>query len=262
MVSTDHKKVVQDYLQVFGIEPEATDIYTILVAHGQLSVLQISKLTNVSRTQVYRRLEELKTAGLVSAEQLNYGTLFRALPFENVEALIAQREAENYAAKSNLKDMATLLQTMAGGTGPKATVRHYYGIAGLKQVNWNLTKADKEYRVFESARLSRHLDKKFVRRYHERCLERGLTSYDLTNDTNVRAKDLEPFEPTRTHVRHIDPEILKLNFEVYLYNDCVTLLDYSETEQMAMEIHHPALHAMMRQLFDAMWNIATPLDIT
>jgi hypothetical protein len=30
---------------------------------------------------------------------------------------------------------------------------------------------------------------------------------------------------------------------------------------MAIEIHHPSLHAMMRQLFDAMWNLGTPLVI-
>jgi hypothetical protein len=29
-----------------------------------------------------------------------------------------------------------------------------------------------------------------------------------------------------------------------------------------MEIHHPTLHTMMRQLFEAMWNMATPLEIT
>lgn len=261
MLATDPIKVVQEYLQVFGIEPEATVVYLHLSQQGPSSALQTSKATGISRTQIYRRLEELQAVGLASAEQLSYGTLFRALPFENVQALIAQREAENTSAKNELSTMTELLQQMAGSVGPKANVRHYYGLAGLKQVNWNLTNADKEFRVFASAYLSQHLDKAFTRRHREQCMDRGLTSYDLTNDTTVSSKDLEPFEPSRTFLRHIDPAILTLNFELYLYNDVVALLDYSDSQQMAMEIHHPSLHAMMRQLFEAMWGLATPLEI-
>ncbi len=262
MESTDLTKVVQDYLQVLSIEPEATLVFIELTKQGPSSALQISKSTGISRTQTYRRLEELQSVGLASAEQLSYGTLFRALPFENVEALIAQREAENVTVKNSLSDMAELLQKMAGSSGPKATVQHYYGVAGLKQVNWNLTKADKEYRVFEAAHLSQHLDRAFSKRHHERCLQNRLTSYDLTNDLIVHAKDIEPFDPAKTFMRHIDPKVLTINFEVYIYNDVVSLLDYSKEQHMAMEIHHPTMHAMMRQLFDAMWGIATPLKIT
>ncbi len=261
MKSTEALRVVQEYLQVLGIEPEATMVYVELTKQGPSSALQVSKLTSISRTQIYRRLEELQAAGLASAEQLSYGTLFRALPFENIEALIAQREAENAAVKNGLGSMVDLMQQMAGSAGPKATVQHYYGLAGLKQINWNLTKADGEYRVFEAAHLLHHLDKTFARRHRERCLERELISYDLTNDDAAHAKDLEPFEPSRTFLRHIDPKILMIQFEVLIYNDVVTMLDYSDEQQLAMEIHHPTLHAMMRQMFEAMWGIATPLDI-
>lgn len=261
MNSTPPAKVVQNYLQVFDIPAEASRVYIELVQNGPLSVLQISKATNISRPQMYRRLEELQAKGLVSAEHLSYGTLFRALPFENVEALIAQRDMENKAAKDNLGGMVELLQKMAGSAGPKATVQHYYGLAGIKQVNWNLTRAKDEYRVFEAAHLSQHLDKTFARRHRERCIELGLTSYDLTNDTEARLKDLEPINIARSYIRHIDREILEIRFEVVLYNDVVAMLDYSQDQQLAMEIYHPTFHTMMRQLFDAMWNIGEPLEV-
>jgi len=261
MQSTDSLKVVQKYLQVLGIEPEASLVYLELTKLGPASALQVAKTTKISRTQVYRRLEELQDKGLVSAEQLSYGTLFRSLPLENIEALLAEREAETAAVKRNLGAMTELIQQLAGTSGPKATTQHYYGLAGLKQVNWNLTKAEKEFRVFEVAHLNQHLDKAFARRCRERYIERELTSYDLTNATSVRASELEPFEPTRTFLRHVDPEVLQINFEVYIYNEIVTLVDYSKNEQSALEIHHPTLQTMMQQLFDAMWSTATPLEI-
>lgn len=261
MNQVDTLKVVQKYLQPLGIEPEATRVYLELSKLGPSSALQLAKVTKISRTQIYRYLENLKNNGLVSAEQLSYGTLFRGLPFENIDGLLAQREAETAKVKQNLSTMTELIQKFAGASGPKATVQHYYGIAGLKQVTWNQTKANKEYRTFEVAHLAQHLDKTFAKRCRERYIEHQLTSYDLTNATNVTASELEPFDPSRTFVRHIDPKILTINFEMCIYNDVVALLDYSQEQPMAIEIHHSTLQTMMQQLFDAMWASATPMKI-
>jgi len=253
--------LLQKYLEKIGIEPETTRVYAELVKLGPSSALQLAKITEISRTQVYRHLETLEQNGLVSGEQLMYGTLYRSLPLENIEGVLASREAETNAVRQNLSGMVQALQMIAGNAGPKATVQHYYGLAGLKQVNWNLTKADKEFRIFEVKHLDTHLDKAFARRCRERYIERGLTSYDLTNANRVTAAELEPVETSRSFFRHIDPEVLQINFEVFIYNDLVTLVDYSDGQQMALEIHPPALHAMMRQLYDAMWQLATPLTI-
>ena len=253
--------VIQTYLAKLDIESDASAIYIELFKKGYSSALQLAKTTDISRTQTYRCLETLKQKGLASAEQLSYGTLYRALPIENIEGLLANREAEITAIRRNLSAMSQALQQLAGTSGPKATVHHYYGMAGLKQVNWNLTKATSEFRVFEAAHLSQHLDKAFARRCRERFIERNLVSYDLTNATRVTIADIEPFEIANTHFRHVAAEILTINFEVYIYNDVVTLLDYSKEQQLALEVHHPALHALMRQLFQAVWGIATPLSI-
>lgn len=256
----DQVAIITKYLEKLGIEPEAVGVYIALIKNGHSSALQLAKTTKISRTQIYRHLDTLQANGLASAEKLSYGTLYRPMPIENIEGLLANREAETAAIRRNLSSMTTALQAIAGGSGPKAKVQHYYGPAGLKQATWNITKADKEYRCFEVAHLSRHLDQAFARRHRERTIERQITSYDLTNDTEAHAKDIEPFEPSRTFLRYIDPQILTINFEMLIYNQVVTLFDYQE--ETALEIYHPTLNAMMRQLFDAMWAQATPLEIT
>jgi len=255
-------EIIQTYLQKLGIEAEATKIYLELTKAGPTSALQLAKQTAISRTQVYRHLERLQAAGLASAEQLSYGTLHRALPLENIEGLLANREAETAAIRRNLGAMTAALQALAGSGGPKATVQHYYGQAGLKQVNWNLTKAQGEFRVFEAAHLSQHLDRAFARRCREQCIMKGLRTFDLTNDDVALWKDLEPVDPKLSQLRHIDRSVLEINFEVFIYNQVVTLVDYGRGHELAIEIHHPSLQQMMRQLFDAMWAQGTPLAIT
>jgi sugar-specific transcriptional regulator TrmB len=250
-----------EYLQTLGIEPTATRAYLALAKLGPASALQLAKTTKISRTQIYRHIELLQKFGLVSQEALTYGTLFRALPLENIQATLAQREAETQTLKANLHDMATLLGTLNGDSGPTATTQHYYGLAGIKQANWNLTKAHKEYRVFEAAHLSAHLDASFARRCRERYIEKQLTSYDITNRTEVFATDLEPYAPSRTFYRHLPPETLNIEFEMYIYNDVVALLDYQKDHEHVLEIHHPTLYRMMIQLFEAMWQLGAPIAI-
>lgn len=256
------EQTLQTYLKKAGIEPAATNIYIELTKEGPSSALQLAKKTRVSRTQIYRYLDALKNSGLVSAEQLTYGTLFRALPLTNIDGLIADHEAQTASLRRDLGVMTTLLQHLAGSNDTKATVHHHYGLAGIKQANWNLTKADGEFRVLEAAHISEHLDKTFSQRLRERFIERNLVSYDLTNATSINAADIEPFSPSRTHYQYIGPHILTINFEVYIYNDVVTLLDYRKDNMLAIEIHHPSLHAMMQQLYDAMWSLGKPLEVS
>jgi predicted transcriptional regulator len=258
----EHIATITTYLERLAIEPEATKVYIELIKNGHSSALQLAKLTNISRTQIYRHLEVLQQHGLVSAEQLSYGTLYRALPLENIEGLIANREAETAAVRRNLGGMVQALQALTGGNGPTATVQHYYGLAGLKQVNWNLTKAKDGFSVFEAARLSQHLDQAFARRCREQFIHNRLHGRDLTNALTVKHKEVEPIDRSLSEYRHIDPDLLDITFEVYIYNDVVTLLDYQQGNQMAIEIHHPSLNKMMQQLFDAMWAVSMPLEIT
>lgn len=257
----DSSSELQDYLTKAGIDSAATKIYIELTKIGPTSALRLAKSTDISRTQVYRHLEILQKNGLVAAENISHGTMFRAQPLENIEGVLADQQAQITALRSDLSAMADVVKSIAGSNGQKANVQHYYGIAGLKQANWNLTKAEKEYRVFEVAHLNEHLDPTFARRTRERMLEKNLTSYDLTNATEVTLKELEPINASRTFLRHIDPKILTINFEMYIYNDVVTLLDYSKDNVMALEIHHKSLNTMMRQIFDTVWNLGEPLEI-
>src|SRR5687767_9681176 len=147
-------QTIKKYLEKLNISPETTDVYLELVKQGHSSALQLAKLTKISRTQMYRHLETLQQNGLASAEQLSYGTLYRALSLDNLEGILANREAETAAVRRNLSALTEAVRALAGGGGPTATVQHYYGLGGIKQVNWNLAKADEEFRVFEAAHLS------------------------------------------------------------------------------------------------------------
>ena len=254
---------VQAYFDNLGLRSEDSAVYAKLIAAGPASALQVAKQTGVSRTQVYRSLERLQEYSLVSSERLTYGTLFRALPIQNIENQLASREMNIANLRQGLSDVAGALQQLADAAQmPTATVEHYYGMAGIKQANWNLLRAERSFYVIELSHITDHFEHSFGQRHRERVIERGLTTHDLTNATQVTKEELEPFNPSKTFYRHIDPKILTINFEVYIYNDVVTLLDYRPGQMHAIEVHHQAYHALMYQIYQALWRLGTPLSIS
>jgi sugar-specific transcriptional regulator TrmB len=247
----EHK--LADYLALAGIEPAATQAYIALVQRGPLSALELATSTHISRTQVYRHLEKLQSYGLVQEQKLSYTTLFSAQPLTNLQAHINQRAAQTTTLRATLSDVDALVLQLAGGGGPQAATTHYYGQSGLKQALWNITKAKTECRVFETEPLGNRFTADFVRRLHERLSEVQLERLILTNHK------LSDIAPAFTHCRRTT---IPIQFDVYLHGNTTTLLDYRAASTQAIEIRHPALHAFVRQLFDTLWELSRPGQVS
>lgn len=257
---TDIKTHIARKLRLFGIDHDGATLYILLIQKGPQSALELAKATNIKRTQVYRTLEDLQGKQLVSADHLTYGTLYQAMPYEQLESTIIEKSAEVSNMRESLGSLKELFGELSGGTRNNAKVLHYSGVEGLKQVNWNLTKADGYFKVFEVAHLGQHFDAKFAKRCRERYIERGIKSYDLTNSKQVKSRDIEPYNPGMANYAYIDPNILVIQFEVYLYNDVVTLLDYDQDNVFCTEIYHPLFRKLTEQLFDLAWSQAIILQ--
>jgi sugar-specific transcriptional regulator TrmB len=249
-------------LNIYGLSNEQSTVYIALLCNGPKTALELARLTKISRTQIYRILDELKDSQLVDYDSSLSTSIFEAMPPSNLEAKVVAKETEALLMKSSLNETYAMLKSLAGNNPHiKSKTLHYQGIEGLKQVNWNMTKAVGEYRVFEVSHLSSFLDKKFAERCRQRTMDQKIKSYDLTNNPNIYKKDLEPVSLDLASYRYINPKILDIKFEMYVYNDVVTLVDYSSDEIFALEIYHQTLADMQKQIHRALWSLAQPIII-
>lgn len=249
-------------LKSYGVDQEAGTIFLLLLQKGPQTALQLARDSEISRTQVYRILETLEKQQLVSVDKMPHKSLFQAMPYQNLEGLIESKEARLRTLRNSLTDTFGMLQAVSGKKEFESKVLHYSGLEGLKQVNWNLTRAEKEYRVYEVAHLSQFLDKKFAERCREKTLKKRTKTYDLTNILKHKRTDLEPMDTSLAELRYIDPAILDIKFEMYIYNDVVTMLDYSKNDIFCIEIYHETLSKMQKQIFDVLWSQAQPIILT
>lgn len=253
---TLQKKVVA-YLKRLGLNDEQAQVYLYLLSHGPSSVLAVSRGINSGRTKLYPLLEDLTQKQLIITHERHYGTSYEAQPPQAIEFLVSERERATQGLRSNLPAALNILSTLQTHSPTTSRIVEYKGVDGLKQMNFNLTKAEGEYRAFELAGLDKHLGTHFANKMRERYVESGLKSFDLTNNPN-RA-DEAGADLLNAKVAYIDPKIFTIEFETVVYNNCVALLSFDQDDLFGVEIYNEKLAHQQRQLFDAIWAIAKPL---
>lgn len=249
-------KVVR-YLKQLGLEQEQAQVYLFLIENGPQTVLKISRGLKTGRTKLYPLLEDLAEKQLITIHERHYGTSYEAQQPEAVEFLVSERERKAEALRSSLPAALSILNGLKQDSPSHTKLIEYRGIDGLKQMNFNLSKASEEFRVFELSRLDTHLGKHFADKMRQRFIERALTSYDLTNNKDRLA---EPgVEAKNAHTRYIDPAIFAIEFETYIYDNCVGLISYEEDDIFGVEIYNEKLARQQKSLFDLIWKQAKKL---
>lgn len=245
-----------------GIGAKAAKLYVELLSNGPSGVVGLSRLIGSGRNVTYRLLDELHEHQLISISEKTFGKEYTAKQIEAFETIAADKESEATNFKHSLEDMANSLQTIAASSASNSRIVHFKGREGLKQVNWNLTKADNEYRVYEQSQLSDYLDIIFAQKVREKYLQKKLKSYDITNSKSVRYdydEDFVNYLENYSQYGHIGSSLLDIQFEIYIYNDVVTLLDYSSRQPHCIEIHNRLLATMQKQIYDLTWSQAQPM---
>jgi sugar-specific transcriptional regulator TrmB len=250
------QKVVS-YLKQLGFGAEETAVYLYLLEHGASSVLAISRGIKSGRTKLYPLLEDLTAKQLVITHERHYGTSYEAQAPSALEFLVLERERKADGLRKNLPAVMSALSELQTHSPSTSRVAEYHGIDGLKQMNFNLTKADGEYRVFELSGLDKHLGKHFADKMRSITKDKQTKSYDLTNNPS-RANEPGADNPL-ARVRYINSELFTIEFETYIYNNCVALLSYDRNDIFGVEIYNDKLTHQQKQLFDLLWKQSKPL---
>jgi sugar-specific transcriptional regulator TrmB len=257
MVENLSTQKVVGFLKHLGLEPLETETYLYLLQYGPQTVLSLSRGLATGRTKLYPLLEGLADKQLIAVHERHYGTSYEAQPPAVLDFLVTEHEQKAAALRA---DLAGTLHTLSGlqQLSPVTSrIAEYRGVDGLKQMNFNLvTNARDEYRVFELQHLDRHLGKHFAEKMRRRASENSTTGYDLTNDPHWKLDSDIPDYHKLSRAAYIDPEVFAIEFETYIYNNCVALLSYQQDDIFGIEIYNDKLSRQMRQLFEVLWKQA------
>ena len=149
-VDNSLKDKVVGYFKQLGLDQEQALVYLFLLQTGSSSVLDISRGIKTGRTKLYPLLEDLANKQLVVIHERPYGTSYQAQKPEVIDFLVSEHERKAEALRSSLPATINILKNLEQTSPAKTKIIEYRGIDGLKQMNFNLSKAKEEYRVLAS----------------------------------------------------------------------------------------------------------------
>jgi predicted transcriptional regulator len=259
---TDIKNDIMSTLEEMDFSEAEALVYYELTRRGPLTHLQLARTTGISRTRIYRIIEQLHAKGIVAKKTDDDGTAITANGYEVLElALIT--EAEKLQNQQNAyARMRPLLDELAieGRPPLNFSLRTYDGVTGFKQMLWNELKAQGELLAFGDGTLE---DLVGSRTWAEK--QRAMT---VQKNYEIREIANRPIVPTENRAftskittRRIDASILPLRHQITIYNDTVSTYCWRDGQKTGLEIINKPYAQTMRAMFERYWSLAIPTAV-
>lgn len=250
-------------LTQFGLQEEDAQIYIYLLKNGPSAALRISRDLHISRTKVYRKLDNLLSKKLVVQNLRDRGFEFEAEHPKNLALLVEEKKREVIGLDLIYSDTVSELLSLPSVDLQAGNIKYYKGISGLEQVTWNSLKATKELCIYEMFQdMSKFLSKEFAEDFRKECVQRRIHTQQLTNLTATKPyTKVSAYVEKYWELRHINPKTLKISYEVLIYNDVVAQYSMRGKDIFCVEIHDRRLAGMQRDIFKFVWANAVQMKI-
>jgi hypothetical protein len=238
-------------------------VYLVLLKHGALSVLEISRILQMGRTKVYRILDKVMAKELVTQQVEERGLKFAAAQPSKLKQLLHRLEGEVQALGQTLPSVVEKLEQVSGLGVPGSKVLFYRGQSGLSRVNWNLLRARGELLSYEVSTADAYLPQSEAEQLRQEIVNHKLLVRTIMNEDYIK-----PFtkvtEMVRNwwQIRQVPEPLLAIKADVFIYNDVFAMCHYlGGGDVFCVETYNGHLSHMQRQLFEHMWQGAKPFEI-
>lgn len=249
------------FLDIFGLPDVSRRILLDIIHHGDSSVADIAGRLGIPKSTIYDSITPLLRESLVNEYSGHRGKMFGISDDEQLVRAHLEKMDEFKRAHTSLLSFIKNTHRSTGSTEPK--IKFYAGVLGIKQAfrdmpwrkdvtetfmlwptrdmigidedffKWHGTQRFK-YRVFIYA----------VEKHEDRALQRGTKHEWLKND----ARD------NLVSVRYL-PKGVDCKMSFWLYGD-KCLFASGGTERIAFTVHSREFCAMMKLLWQSMWDVA------
>ncbi|MBI3888157.1 hypothetical protein HY310_03780 [Candidatus Microgenomates bacterium] len=249
-------QTLTQFLKKLGIEPETAKVYLSLIGKSAQTAHQVAKNTQIPKTTVYRRLDELKNLGLIEEKIDEYKKEYLASSVQSLQLLVNKKEIEAKELASQLPIISHVLSTSAN-VDPETKILFYRGRDGIQQMNWNVLRAKSEivgysYRVWEEI-VGKDFIEKFLEDYSLLCL----SGRDLISQAYIESRKNVTEGPLwkNWQTRYLDPKIVDINHQMDIYNDVVAIYNWHDGEVFGVEIYNQKVATMQKQIFEVLWKL-------
>ena len=248
-----------------GLGKNEAAIYLALLKSGPLTLLQISRDTQINRTSAYRICEQLEKKGFIYKDAECRTTKYEAASLDFLQTKIKDLQDQAELAKEKYNSFYRSFENWSKSTKKPIRVIHYTGRDEVRQMVWNSLKAKTIIKSFAYRTISEPLGRLFVVRWWNEYVKSGISSqlianpgtFELKNavDKHTKEKYLKPLN-SRWQKRIVDPKILKITQETFIYDDVFAILQWDKKNVFGVEIYNQAVTDQQTAVFNVLWKMA------
>jgi len=235
-----------------GLTQVQSILYLTTWQHGLLSVLELSRLTKISRQQVYEGTEKLIEMGLLETTRKNRKKFIAANPQKLLEfgqhRLQQSQEVIDHLSQS-LPSILALAQTKK----PKILTLYYEGVEKVKEAYAKELKESKKTEVLSFVGsiedIFNFLPEAYWAKWNKQFVRQGSQSRMLVHNSITAQKYSEFDKAHKRETRYLNNFSLKINIDVF--NNVVLLSSFYD--EFAIWVESPVLAQSYRILFDSLW---------
>ena len=260
-------ETVINFLAKLQVSAEGSRIFALLSHESAVSAQVIARKTGIPKTNVYRRVEELKSAGLVLEQIEENRRTYRAASSDQLSLVVMKKELEAAELRQELPKVSALLQQDAANADPETKVLFYKGRDGIRQMIWNVLRAKTEVVGFTYRDISPFVGKRFHDHWRETFMARGLRGRDIYSDGYIASK----FDPNAKRYgtagwqewegKYCPPGKLNINYQMDVYNDIVGIYNWAGEDVFGIELYNAKVAAAQRQIFELLWLNSSSLTL-
>lgn len=257
------KTIANDYLEALGFTKEETSLYLALVKHGPATLLEVSRITNIERTKLYRIIDALASRGLLEQVPEYKRRTIRAADISTIELLVKERERQDVFLKQSFLEFSDTL-TKLGGPFPGNNVVYYRGREGMRQLVWHMLRCKGLFRTYSYCFWNDILGDAFVLKLNAELVARNFKVHDLYSDEYFTFKKQWLASGKRRpegdwgfwDSRYLPEKLVKVHLNIDVYNDVVTYYYWQEDEIFGVEIYNERVATIQKQIHDVLWKMA------
>lgn len=237
-----------------GLGQRQAQVYVTLLRLGAAGAAEIARAAAVKRPTAYEALEDLCARGLATRTVEGRRRVYAAAPPARLLDEAAERQRR---LKELLPDLQALVSTVAGNR-PRLIYRE--GVAGVRQVHEDLlTVRSKEYRYFGgSSEMVQAMGEDYLKDYVRRRVEKGIRSWSIRwRSHEVALPCLAAGERWLRQARYLDIRPGDGLSGLFIYDQRIAITS-SQREGYGMVVESEGLSALLRLLWQTLWEVAAP----
>jgi hypothetical protein len=250
-------------LEKAGFSNKESIIYVAVLELGGASPSRIAEYSGLKRGITYNILATLSVRGLIN-EIEKEKKLFCQI--DRPEKIF--RYAKNRAEQASddleiIKEVIPEIDGLFGILKNRPRVKYYEGVDGLHSVYADMLNIDKPYEMLlfsKADEFGTFLPKEFILDIMKKKIEHGITTRALFPNTKENINFNETYyknipDKFLPKCKYIDADKFPLIGEIVIYGDSkIAITNLAKGQLMAVIMEDPALHNMMRTIFELSWN--------